>query len=88
MDIFKDDPVITVSLKHCFIEASLTLRVQADSYPLTVRPDQESTELMRETFCKAVEMSVRDVAKAVAESHDVFESAFHEAVARSGRVQS
>lgn len=79
MSIFESNPKITVNFEHCFIEASLTLQVQASSYPLTVEPDQENTELMRKIFCEAISESIQRVSELVLQSHCEFEKAFHQA---------
>lgn len=77
--IFESDPKFTVTFEHCFIEVSLTLRIDAKAYPMTNRLGRESTEQMNDICSQAIAQSAQQISLLVVQSHGVFEKSVRQA---------
>lgn len=73
--IFESDPKFTVAFEHCFIDVSLTLRIDAKAYPLTNRLGRESTEQMNDICSQAISASAQKISHLIVQAHGVFQQA-------------
>lgn len=77
--IFNDDPKITITFEHAFIEASVTLKVRVKDYPMIFQHGQEPSAQVRDIYSAAVAASAQNIANAIVQAHAAFEESFHKA---------
>lgn len=82
---FEGDPKVTLILEHLFIEVSVSVKVLAESYPVTCGLDEDTSEVRRSLFLQAIKQVSPHIADAAAQSHLAFEQAYQRAI-RDRRV--
>lgn len=77
---FEGDPKITLTLEHLFIEVSVSVKVLAESYPVTCGLDEDTSEVRRSLFLQAIKQVSPHIADAAAQSHVAFEKAYQQVI--------
>lgn len=79
MEVFEGDPKVTITLDHWYIEASLSIKVHAQLYPVITGLSLDNAEVRRDLFCQAVALSAQSIAQKLAEAHLSFEESYQSA---------
>jgi len=78
-DPFWTDPELTITLKHCGITSSVSLKVEEADYLMICSAQSGNTERLYDAYSKAISDKASNIASTVLHVHKEFEQALRQA---------